>query len=464
MSSQSVKRTRSYAIKIFVVCTLVLNPILVIAQERVYFGNLHSHTSYSDGVGTPRDAYRYARDTAKLDFLALTEHNHKEAIGRDRIGIATNPGLYDGGPNSLIAIARTFTVNGRFVALYGQEYSVISQGNHVNVFEVPAVITAPNGRFDKLVELLASTSDSTGGPPIVMFNHPKSTSTIQSNEYGLDDFGSDAQSWVRSMGTYAALIQMINGPGNRAEVGMRSARPAESAYKKFLSLGFKVAPTADQDNHKNNWGNSTNARTAVVANTLTKEAILNGMRRRHVYATEDKNLRIILKVNGRLCGDVIQASSAPSEANITYSIHDADEPNAKYEIQVWRGTVGGPLARMVSAVQVSQGTGTIEDIALSGNSEFFYFKVIQSDGAVNDEDYREDEAWTAPVWFEQGTTGPGSDAPPIANSVASRHSKIYHVSSDCLDAKRIKAANRITGASARDGRTRHDDCPRLSNR
>lgn len=448
----------------YLIIVLIVSPIFAIAQEAVYFGNLHSHTSLSDGVGTPREAYRYARDTAKLDFLAITEHNHSQAQGSDNIGIATNTTLYNGGPNSLIATARSLTVGGRFVALYGQEYSVISRGNHVNVFEVPQVITAPNGRFDRLVELLAATSDSVGRIPIVMLNHPRNTSTIQPDEYGLDDFGSDQLRWVRSMGTYAALIQMINGPGQRAGVGMRASRPAESAYKKFLSLGFKLAPTADQDNHKNNWGNATNARTAVIATALSREAILEGMRNRHVYASEDKNLRIIIKVNGRLCGDVIPALASPSEAKITYSIRDSDEPNAKYEIQVWRGTVGGPLARLVSAVTVSQGSGSIEDVALSGNSEFFFFKIIQSNGAENDEDDQEDEAWTSPVWFELEGSVPSSDTTSIANSIASRHSKIYHVSSDCLDAKRIKPANRILGASARDGRVRHDDCPRLSNR
>ena len=63
------------------------------AQERVFFGNLHSHTSYSDGSGTPREAFQYARMTAGIHFLALTEHNHAEAVGDDGIGIATNPAL-----------------------------------------------------------------------------------------------------------------------------------------------------------------------------------------------------------------------------------------------------------------------------------------------------------------------------------------------------------------------------------
>ena len=45
------------------------------AQEQVYFGNLHSHTSYSDGSGTPEQAYRHARYTARIDFLAIPDHN-----------------------------------------------------------------------------------------------------------------------------------------------------------------------------------------------------------------------------------------------------------------------------------------------------------------------------------------------------------------------------------------------------
>src|SRR6185295_8876946 len=45
-----------------------------------YFGNLHSHTSYSDGVQTPPDAYTFAHFNAQtpLDFLAVTDHNHHD--------------------------------------------------------------------------------------------------------------------------------------------------------------------------------------------------------------------------------------------------------------------------------------------------------------------------------------------------------------------------------------------------
>ena len=126
----------------------------------VYFGNLHAHTSYSDGVEEPSDAYRHARDAGGLDFMAITEHNHSSA-GQ----IANDHSLYSGSDaDSLISTANRFTVDGEFVALYGQEYSSISRGNHVNVLDVPRVIDVPNGAYDQLVEdWLPDNPDSTGG-------------------------------------------------------------------------------------------------------------------------------------------------------------------------------------------------------------------------------------------------------------------------------------------------------------
>jgi hypothetical protein len=43
---------------------------------KAYFGNLHAHTSVSDGIEQPKDAYEHARTKAKIDFLCLSEHNH----------------------------------------------------------------------------------------------------------------------------------------------------------------------------------------------------------------------------------------------------------------------------------------------------------------------------------------------------------------------------------------------------
>lgn len=43
----------------------------------VYFGQIHSHTNYSDGVGTASDAFVYASTKVDdLDFLAVTDHSN----------------------------------------------------------------------------------------------------------------------------------------------------------------------------------------------------------------------------------------------------------------------------------------------------------------------------------------------------------------------------------------------------
>ena len=81
------------------------------AQE-VFFGNLHSHTSISDGSSTPRVAYRHARDVAELDFLAITEHNHAGAASR----LQSEPELYNGSHSrSLISEAARIIRDDRFV-------------------------------------------------------------------------------------------------------------------------------------------------------------------------------------------------------------------------------------------------------------------------------------------------------------------------------------------------------------
>ena len=114
----------------FIVLSLLVN---ITFGQNVYFGNLHSHTSYSDGSGVPQDAYAHARDVAGLDFLAITEHNHARAPSR----IAGDHALYNGSSSaSLISSAKRFNEDGRFVALYGQEFSSIGSGNHANVLEV----------------------------------------------------------------------------------------------------------------------------------------------------------------------------------------------------------------------------------------------------------------------------------------------------------------------------------------
>jgi hypothetical protein len=234
------------------------------APLSVFFGSLHSHTGLSDGSGTPAEAYTRARDVAHMDFFAITEHNHADAGD-----IANNHALYTApGSLSLIPTANSFSEEGVFIALYGQEFSSIGTGDHVNVLDAPAVIEVPNGDFKTLLEnWLPLHLDTQGQPPLLLLNHP--TLGPDNKEYGIDDFPSTA-AWLAALDPRAPLINLMNGPSDKPGTHHPPGEPSESEYQRYLNLGLHVGPTADQDNHKPNWGDSTDARTGVLAPSLIK--------------------------------------------------------------------------------------------------------------------------------------------------------------------------------------------------
>jgi hypothetical protein len=372
--------------------------------QRVFFGNLHSHTSYSDGTGTPSRAYRHARDAARLDFLAITEHNHAGAefgAGERADGrlIGTDHRLYSGPQNSaLIPSANRYNEDGRFVAIYGQEFSTIGKGNHVNVFDVDRVIEVSNGEFAELIDWLEDHPDGTGHPAVLQFNHPALHST--SKEYGADDFGSE-ENWIAMMGRHASLIEVLNGPAMESSAGHRAEEVMEEDFFHYLNVGFHLAPTGDQDNHYATWGTVTDVRTAVIADELTRAKVMGALRNRHVYASEDRNLELIFRVGGHLTGDIVRDPPAiGSELPIELTIRDADEPNAQYTVSVFADDkAGGEPARFVTSrtVQGDTPAGTplrIGGVRYSGPGQYVLLKVRQRSGVLAD------RAWTAPVWFE----------------------------------------------------------------
>jgi hypothetical protein len=366
--------------------------------QKVYFGNLHSHTSYSDGTGTPEDAYRYARDEAKIDFLAITEHNHHAAPSR----LENEPELYNGTiGTSLISAAKRFNQDGRFIAIYGQEFSSIGTGNHANVFEVGDVIQpseVPNGRWDKLLDIwLLAHMDSQGKPAIMLLNHPSISGSSNDKEYGIDDYPT-LDAWRTAIERHVSLINMINGPSHK-DTGI-PGRPAESEFLRYLNMGLHVAPTADQDNHLANWGNAANTRTGVVASSLTKTEILQALRQRNVYATEDPNLEVIVRVNDKLMGTIFDRTNTPSvgsDLNFQVTINDRDEEFALYTIDVYSDVIGGPLGEATHQFTFeNNGSFTLDGIKYAGGNQYFFLKITQT----NPDGEEEDRVWTAPVWFE----------------------------------------------------------------
>lgn len=384
------------------------NMALPPAAPNFYFGNLHAHTSYSDGTGTPEEAFSYAQDTGNLDFIAVTEHNHAAAgptsgDRNDGLLIATDPTLYP----KLIADANAATVDTKFVAIYGQEFSTISKGNHSNAFMAKKVITTPNGEYEQVF-----TDDwmNEYGVEVIQLNHPwdgknknkkkisaQNVGTDLDTNYGFNRFSSRAE-FVRALDGRATLIEVVNGPGltnpEEDEVLFGTSRPA--FYLAYLNLGLHLAPTADQDNHYRTWGTLTESRTVVLAPKLTRSEILKAMKERRVYASEDMDLKVAFTINGKLMGSINPKLSPGEAAKIRIGISDADEPDSAYRVRVFYDPrPGGPQASQVNSVTVNNNDSiTISHVPNSGKG--YYFIVVTSTQSAN-EGY---SAWTAPIWFE----------------------------------------------------------------
>lgn len=96
------------------------------------------------------------------------------------------------------AAAAASVTDTKFLALFGQEFSTIRSGNHVNVFRWNEVLTVENGDYRGLFELFDDAVAQGAPMPVLHMNHPDVTTKDlfsittpvrqRKNDYGFDDY------------------------------------------------------------------------------------------------------------------------------------------------------------------------------------------------------------------------------------------------------------------------------------
>ena len=341
-----------------------------------YYGNLHSHTSYSDGVQTPAQAFAFARNTAPtpLDFLAVTEHNHSGA-GLD------SPGAYQLVRSEAVAA----NDDGNFVAIAGQEWGIIASGGHANVFESPTLFGWEPNFYDVFVAEGDYTGLYTaylanppvGYPPVISWCHP---STGDFNGYAVT---ADGLSTVH-------LMALISGPAfstktDESDVGSTTGN--EILFQDALRKGYRVSPVGDQDNHEATWGASTQTRTVVQASGLTKSQILGALALGRNYGSQDHNTEVQFSADGHAMGS---AWTSADGIRIAVKILDPDVGETVSQIDLLRGVTG-----VSNAVLVAESAGN-SDFAWREHATFtpgtevhYYLRIRMSNSAT---------IWTGPVY------------------------------------------------------------------
>lgn len=336
------------------------------ATYNIYFGQLHAHTSYSDGAGTCREAFEHATKVKNLDFLAVTDHSNS-------FDNCDQASLADGSMSAEWKegheLADQFTTDS-FVGLYGFEMTWSNGLGHINTFNTPGFQSRTQEQFKTygtaLQNYYAALKTQTGS--ISQFNHPGTT---------FGDF-SDFAHYDNEIDQLITLIEVGNGEG---EIGSSGYFPSYEYYTRALDKGWHIAPTNNQDNHKGRWGDANTARSVVLADSLSQTGIYDAMRNYRVYATEDNDLSIYYTLNNQVMGSTLSVPSG-EELNLSVKLSDpTDASIGKVEV-----IVNGGLTAASASAATNNETVTF---TLPNNYSYYYIKVTQPDGNI---------AVTAPVW------------------------------------------------------------------
>ena len=355
-------------------------------QYELYFGQLHSHTTYSDGSGSLDSALSYIAglpESANVDFVAFTDHSNYF----DTTGSANPEGaLYDMGLASASsqdmwneykgAIAQFNASQSDVVAIGGFEMTWSGGPGHINTFATDGIVSRNNATLNNktsdagMKAYYALLSQPEGIDSISQFNHPGTT------------FGnfSDFAYWDALIDTRIQLVEVGNGEG---QVGAGGYYPSYEQYTMALDKGWHVAPTNNQDNHKGKWGNANDARDVVLTDDFSEEGIYDAIRAYRVYATEDRNLELGYTVNGMVLGSVIE--EVPEVLNFEVTVFDPDSSDSVSKVEVIVNS--GKVAHVWdNPAELSEGLLTA---ALAPDYSYYYLRVTQGDGDI---------AVTAPVW------------------------------------------------------------------
>lgn len=362
-----------------------------------YFGNIHAHTSYSDGnqdsatsmMTKPIQDFNYAKQSQHIDFYGISEHNHFSA------GM-TSPASFHRG----IADANSANNDGTFVALYGMEWGVISGGGHVIVYGYDSLIGWDTNDYDVYVakndyEALWQKINEKPGS-FAYLAHP------QSLDY--NNLFTGASTVIADN----AIVGMAARSGPAFSTNTTYSDPSSgnyiARYNDALKRGYHLGVGLDHDTHNSVFGRQTDGRLVVLAPALTRVDVLDAIRKMRFYSSDDWNVKVSFSVFTQPMGSIITHTGTPV---LTASVTDPDAENVS-SIAVYYGVPGsGSNATVLTTV--TNTTALSYTHAIANNSTYYYYlKITQTDGDI---------VWTSPIWYTRNDAV--TNTPPVTNFTAS---------------------------------------------
>jgi hypothetical protein len=366
-----------------------VNPVEVApstATLRLFVGDMHLHSTYSDGKEVPAGHYPFARSRG-LDFAAISDHINTGDVYATPWEFNHTMDVPDW--QELQRLARAYNVPGSFVTLLAFEESAGSIGGPS---DCPASGCPPNeGDWN-----VYFSSDSA---PLLdaasVFESDGLLATLQTVD--------PLAVVIPHFGGRRANLLGLTLDQNRARVPVveiisnHTAPPdgAESWATQTLASPIRLGFIASSDDHSGHPGRSMwgtrYGYVAAWAESLDRTAILDALRRRHTYACSHSDHPIVrVSANrGSMMGDSVTLAEGEDPA-MTLAV-ESRVPVSSVSLrrdgaEVWQSSSVGESGSAPYAIAVPYTE------SLPKSPANYYWKITFADSAV---------VWTSPIWFER---------------------------------------------------------------
>jgi hypothetical protein len=356
---------------------------------RFYLGTTHAHsgfsgdhastvaTKFNKGVAdytqhTPIEIYEKARANG-FDFYFMTDHSSPEQNEFYKNGFTDEHWA-----TTLKQAERAGTA--AFVALRGYEFSRNDDREkgglgHMNVLNTTGWNSAyaPGHTFEWLYNWLVEQD----GLVAAQFNHPEMPGAAKAKNFN------NYLGRTKARNQVVCLAEIWNSTDKLTYVPV---------VQKIWALGWKVAPTAGTDVHGLFGVENRLIRTGVLADQLTTEAIMRGLKARRVYATLEPRLHLEFTLNGFLMGTAL-ASRPIGELTAKVFVNDpGGSVVSRVDIHGAHYDANGGDGKVVASFLVGPDQRIVEG-AVPGGYDYYYAAVYKQ--AIDTP-----RAFSAPIWMD----------------------------------------------------------------
>ena len=331
---------------------------------KIYTGDTHAHTSYSDGLGTPFDVFKRVSEEDYFRFFTITDHTELED---------------DDEFFNTFEVADMYTKDG-FVAFAGSESQLM------NFYKSDIGVTYYNGGE---IVLINKEGYIDGKEWDEFFD------AIGTNEYGVGIIAHpQIKSYRHEFTVHNAFdpyhfttdkhLNLIHGIETLNETSC-SNMINERAYSVFLDCGYKVSPYGASDHHGPRWGKlAQTCRTFFYSQGDSKEYYLDAMINARSYSCENGNVKLFYTVNGKN-----PATTLPLTDTYVFNIQAEPFYLKKKDDDTVFVEIISDYGEVVATKDIGAIEYNFEMTVKSDTARYFYLKLYSRTGEIT---------WSCPVW------------------------------------------------------------------